>query len=181
MLHRANVGAETVLITGASGGVGSAAVQLAKRRGATVIAVASAAKFGDVTALGADKVIDRNADVIAELGEDSVDVVIDLVAGPNWPPLLDVLKRGGRYATSGAIAGPIVELDVRTLYLKDLSLFGSTFQPDIIFENLVSYVERGEIRPVVAKSYPLDQIVQAQEDFIAKKFTGKLVLVPEQT
>ncbi|MEM7358322.1 MAG: alcohol dehydrogenase family protein [Pseudomonadota bacterium] len=178
MMHRACVGAETVLISGASGGVGSAAVQLAKRRGARVIAISSAAKADNVAEIGADQVIDRNCDLVETLGQESVDVVVDLVAGPSWPAYLDVLKRGGRYVTSGAIAGPIVELDVRTLYLKDLSFFGSTYQGDEIFTNLVGYIERGEIKPIVAKTYPLKDIVAAQEDFLAKKFTGKLVLVP---
>ena len=180
MLERASVGAETVLITGASGGVGSAAVQLAKRRGATVLAIASASKADDVAALGADRVIERGTDLIAELGADSVDVVVDLVAGPDWPPLLDLLTRGGRYVTAGAIAGPIVEFDVRTLYLKDLSFFGCTYQPTGIFENLVSYIERGEIKPVLAETWPLAEIVAAQEAFLSKKHTGKLVLIPPQ-
>lgn len=94
-----------------------------------------------------------------------------------WPSLLDVLKRGGRYTAAGAIAGPIVEFDVRTLYLKDLSFFGCTFQEDVVFENLVTYIENAEIRPVVAKTFPLSDIGQAQEEFLAKKFTGKLVLI----
>lgn len=179
MLHRAAVGKETVLITGASGGVGSAAIQLAKRRGATVIAVSAATKADAVKALGADRVVDRNCDLVATLGKNAVDVVVDLVAGPAWPSLLEVLKGGGRYVASGAIAGPIVELDVRTLYLKDLSLLGSTYQSDVVFENLIGYIERGEIRPVVAKTYPLKNIVEAQTDFLAKKHTGKLVLIPE--
>ncbi len=180
MLHRANVSAERVLITGASGGVGSAAVQLTKRRGATVIAVASAEKREEVLAIGADEVIDRNADLVKTMGRDSIDVVVDLVAGDAWPSLLDVLKRGGRYVTAGAIAGPMVELDVRTLYLKDLTLIGCTFQDDIVFENLVEYIERGEIRPVVARTFELRNIAEAQETFLAKQFTGKLVLIPPQ-
>ncbi len=180
MLSRANVANETVLVTGASGGVGSAAVQLAKRRGAQVIAMSSPSKAKDVESLGADRVIDRNSDLVALLGEDSVDVVIDVVAGELWPSFLEVLKRGGRYVTSGAIAGPIVELDVRTLYLKDLSFFGSTYQSDDVFKNLLGYIERNEIRPMVAKSYDLSDIIEAQEDFISKKYTGKLVLVPKQ-
>ena len=178
MLHRANVAAERVLVTGASGGVGSAAVQLAKRRGAHVVAVASASKADDLLAIGADQVIDRNAGLVDAIGRDWFDVVVDLVAGNAWPSLLDVLKRGGRYVTAGAIAGPMVELDVRTLYLKDLTLFGCTFQDDIVFENLIGYIERGEIRPVVARTFPLEQIAQAQEVFLAKQFTGKLVLIP---
>jgi NADPH:quinone reductase-like Zn-dependent oxidoreductase len=178
MLHRAKVGAERVLVTGASGGVGSAAVQLAKRRGAHVTALASTAKLDEVKALGADVVIDRDADLVASIGANSIDVVVDLVAGAGWPQLLDVLKRGGRYATAGAIAGPMVELDVRTLYLKDLTLIGCTFQDDVVFENLVGYIERGEIRPLVAKTFALADIALAQQAFLDKKFTGKLVLIP---
>jgi NADPH:quinone reductase-like Zn-dependent oxidoreductase len=180
MLHRAGVGAERVLISGASGGVGSAAVQLAKRRGAEVIALSSVAKAEEVRALGADQVLDRNVDLVAELGTGSIDVVIDLVAGEQWPSFLDVLRRGGRYATAGAIAGPIAQIDVRTLYLKDLTLMGCTFQEDEVFANLISYIEAGEIRPVVAKTYPLRDIAQAQEDFLVKKHTGKLVLIPPE-
>lgn len=178
LLHRAEVGeGDDVLVTGASGGVGSAAVQLAKRRGAHVTGVASAAKAGDVRALGADTIVSRDDDLLEALGRESVDVVVDVVGGRSWPALLEVLRPAGRLVTSGAIAGPVVELDLRTLYLKDLSLLGCTHQDEVVFENLVGYVERGEIRPVVARTYPLRDIVQAQRDFMAKSFTGKLVLV----
>jgi len=179
LLTRAGLSAgETVLITGASGGVGSAAVQLAKRRGAKVVAVAGQSKADEVKAAGADRVIPRGDDLLKALGGESVDVVIDVVAGPQWPQLLEILKRGGRYATAGAIAGPLVELDLRTLYLKDLSLFGCTVLERIVFPNLLGYIENGEIRPLVSKTYPLQQIAAAQTDFLAKKFTGKLVLIP---
>ena len=178
LLHRASVGEERVLVTGASGGVGSAAVQLAKRRGAHVIAVAGRAKAAAVRTIGADEVIDRDADLVAAIGRGSIDVVVDLVAGTSWPRLIDVLRRGGRYATAGAIGGPRVELDVRTLYLKDLTLFGCTFQEVDVFRNLVSYIERGDIRPLVARTFPLSEIGRAQEEFLAKAFTGKLVLIP---
>ena len=135
-------------------------------------------KADDVKALGADRVIDRDADLVAELGADSVDVVLDLVGGPAMPDLLDLLRRGGRYAISGAIAGPMAEVDLRTLYLKDLTLYGATFQEDEVFENLVSYIEADRIRPIVARTYPLSDIVQAQKDFLAKAHVGKLVLIP---
>lgn len=180
MLHRAQVGSEKILVTGASGGVGSAVVQLVKRRGATVIAVSSLFKADTLKALGADQVLSRNDDLLTKLGEGTIDVVIDLVAGDQWLALLKVLRRGGRYATAGAIAGPICEIDIRTLYLKDLTLFGCTFQEDEVFNNLIGYIKRGEIRPVVAKSYPLHQISLAQQDFLAKKHTGKLVLIPPE-
>ncbi|MFD1211771.1 alcohol dehydrogenase family protein [Arthrobacter sp. GCM10027362] len=178
MLHRAGVGAERVLITGASGGVGLAAVQLAKRRGATVIAVCSPAKAGQVRAEGADHTIDRGADLAAELGRNSIDVVIDMVGGPQVPRLLELLRPGGRYAIAGAISGPLAQIDLRTIYLKDLQLLGCTFQDDEVFENLIKYIEANEIRPVVSKTYPLADIARAQEDFLSKKHTGKLVLIP---
>jgi NADPH:quinone reductase-like Zn-dependent oxidoreductase len=143
-----------------------------------VTALASSAKLDEVTALGADVVVDRNADLVASIGANSIDVVVDLVAGAGWPQLLEVLKRGGRYATAGAIAGPMVELDVRTLYLKDLTLIGCTFQDDVVFENLVGYIERDEIRPLVAKTFALADIKIAQQTFLDKQFTGKLVLIP---
>ena len=149
---------------------------MAKWRGAYVIAVAGAAKKDAVMALGADRVIDRNCNIIEELGRDVIDVVVDLVAGAVWPDLLDVMKRGGRYIASGAIAGPIVELDVRTLYLKDLTLMGATFQDKIVFENLIGYIERGEISPAVHAVFPLSEIADAQEMFLAKNFVGKIVL-----
>ncbi len=114
---------------------------------------------------------------VVHSGRTRVDVVVDLVGGPEWPRLLELLRSGGRLATAGAIGGPIVELDLRTLYLRDLALFGCTYQDEVVFENLVGYVERGEIRPVVARTYPLSEIVQAQRDFVAKRFVGKLVLI----
>ena len=178
LLQRSKVEKETVLITGASGGVGSAAIQLAKLRDATVIAQCASEKSKEVLQIGADRIVLRDSDLVAEMGRDSVDVVIDLVGGSRWTQLLDIIKPGGRYATSGAISGPIVELDLRTLYLKDLTLFGCTFQPKEVFRNLIKYIEDNKIKPLLAKSYPLKEIKQAQLDFLSKKFTGKLVLVP---
>lgn len=175
MLQRANLGAERVLVTGASGGVGSAAVQLAKRRGAHVTAVTTASKAAELKSIGADATLERDD----PFGQDAYDVVIDLVAGPRWPELLDAICPGGRYVASGAIAGPIVELDVRTLYLKDLTLIGSTKQPDRILTDVISYIERGEIRPHIGATFPLRDIRDAQEAFLSKKHTGKIVLTVE--
>jgi NADPH:quinone reductase-like Zn-dependent oxidoreductase len=120
--------------------------------------------------LGVDAVMDRNDAV----PKDTFDIVLDLVGGPRWPELLDGLGPRGRYVTSGAIAGPIVELDLRTLYLKDLTLIGSTRQDPRVFTNLVSYIEAGEIRPVVAETYPLQDLRAAQEAFLEKSHMGKI-------
>lgn len=180
MLTRANVtDADTVLVPGASGGVGGALVQLAKRRGARVIALASEAKHADVTALGADKVLPRApADLAAALGDEQITVVADVVGGDYWPNLIDVLERGGRYTCSGAIAGPMVTLDLRTFYLRDLTFTGSTVIDPQVMVNLVRYIEAGEIKPALAATYPLDQLREAQTAFIAKKHTGNIVVTP---
>ncbi|WP_421684981.1 alcohol dehydrogenase family protein [Tritonibacter mobilis] len=177
MLTRANLQAgETVLVTGASGGVGSATVQLARPRGARIIAITSPAKADALRSLGAERTLPRNADLVDELGTGSVDVVVDLVAGPTWPSLLDVLRSGGRYAVAGAIGGAMVELDVRTLYLKDLSFFGCTVLEPQVFANLIGRIERSEITPLVAEEFDLQDINDAQACFEAKDHTGKIVL-----
>ena len=165
MLHRAGVaGAEHVVVTGASGGVGSAAVQLARRRGAVVTAVARRAKWKQVRALGADRVIDRDDDIVAALGERTVDVVVDNVSGPAFGALLEVLKTGGSYVSSGAIAGPLVAFDKRTFYLKDLTLIGCTAWDEPVFPALVSYIERGEVRPLVAERAAQSMLDDAASD-----------------
>ena len=179
MLHRADVRAgEHVLITGASGGVGSAVIQLAKRRGATVTAIAGQAKIARVREIGADRVLDRNDNVLTMLGQGSVDVVVDNVAGPAFGGLLESLKRGGKYVSSGAIGGPIVSLDMRTFYLKDLTMIGCTAWDEPVFPNLISYIEHGELHPLLAKTFPLAQIATGQAEFLEKKHVGKFVLVP---
>lgn len=180
MLTRANVtAADTVLVPGASGGVGGALVQLAKHRHARVIALASEAKHADVTALGADLVLPRAPENLrAALGETQVTVVADIVGGPYWPRLIDILERGGRYTCSGAIAGPMVSLDLRTFYLRDLSFTGSTVIPPGITTNLVRYIEAGAVKPALAATYPLDQLHEAQAAFIAKLHTGNIVVCP---
>lgn len=177
LLTRSRVAAgETVLVTGASGGVGSAAIQLAAARGARVIAVTSPAKADALRALGAERCLARGGPIVGELGRDSIDVVVDLVAGAQWPEYLEVLRPGGRYAVAGGIGGPIVELDVRTLYLKDLSLFGCTVLEPQVFAQLIDHIERGRIAPLVAGTFPLAGLVEAQTAFLAKQHIGKIVL-----
>jgi len=181
MLHRAGVGeGQWVLVTGASGGVGGALIQLSKRRGASVVALTSGHKADAVRAIGADVVIDRTgSDVPGEVREATdggVDVFADVVGGDSFAPLLETVRRGGHYTTAGAIAGPIVSLDLRTLYLNDLTLHGATVLPPEVFSNLVEYIEQGEIEPIVAAVYPLEEIRQAQEAFLAKEHVGSIVI-----
>ena len=181
MLHRAAVKAgDVVLVAGASGGVGSAVVQLAKRRGAKIVAITSKEKVDQLRQLGIDTAIKRTDSLVERLGQNSVDVVVDNVAGSTFPQMLKVLKPGGRYVSSGAIAGPIVSLDMRDMYLKDITLIGCTAWDAPVFPNLISYIEKNEIRPLVAKVFPLEQIAQAQKEFMSKTHFGNFVLVPPQ-
>ena len=180
MLTRAQVTAEdTVLVPGASGGVGGALVQLAKRRGARVIAMASDAKHDEVAQLAPDRILPRAPDGLrAALGPERISVVADVVGGAYWPNLIDILERGGRYTCSGAIAGPMVELDLRTFYLRDLTFTGSTVIDPEVMPNIVRYIEAGEIKPALAATYPLDQLREAQAAFIAKTHSGNIVVIP---
>lgn len=175
LLARSGVTAgHKVLVTGASGGVGLAAVQLAALRGATVWGVTAAAKAEVVKAQGAVDTFDRKA----PLPKDIFDVVIDVVGGPAWPGLILALKPGGHYAVSGAIAGPMVEADLREIYLRDITIHGCTHQAFDVFGRLVEMMNAGRIRPLVSKTYPLRDIARAQEDFQSKALPGKLVLIP---
>ena len=180
MLSRAAVTAsDTVLVPGASGGVGGALVQLAKRRSARVIAMASEAKHGDVARLGPDLILPRApGNLRAALGLERITVVADVVGGPYWSRLISILERGGRYTCSGAIAGPIVELDLRTFYLRDLTFTGSTVIDPQVTVDLVRYIEDGEIQPVLAATYPLEDLREAQAAFIGKKHAGNIVVIP---
>lgn len=180
MVQRSHVtSGDHVLVAGASGGVGSAVVQLAKVRGATVTAIVGKSKMDEVIGIGADFVVDRDSDLVSELGEERFDVVIDNVGGPHFEGELNTLKRGGRYASSGAIGGPLVNLDLRTMYLKDLTLIGCTAWDEPVFPQLVSYIESDRIKPLVAKTFPLADIAHAQQEFLEKKHVGKFVLIPQ--
>jgi NADPH:quinone reductase-like Zn-dependent oxidoreductase len=182
MVSRGEVRAgDQVLITGASGGVGSAAIQLCKRRGATVVALAGESKHDQLRPLGADLLLPRMPDDLEAAltpitGDGKVDVVLDVVGGPGFATVTDRLRHGGRYASAGAIGGPTVEFNLRNLIYRDLQFRGATVLPPSVFADLVGYIERGEVRPVVGKVFKLEDIRAAQELFLTKALVGKIVL-----
>ncbi len=179
MLHRAGPRAgETVIIKGASGGVGSAAISLALRRNARVVAVTSPGKIESVRSLGAHRVISRNEDLLEILGSETADLIVDNVGGPEFEKNTMLLRRGGRMVSSGAIAGPLVQSDLRDIYLKDLRIIGTTAWDPEVFPNLVGYIESEEIRPRVCATLPLEQIVSAQKLLLQREHVGKIVLIP---
>ena len=187
MLNRARLtGGEVVLISGASGGVGTALIQLARVRGAVPIAVASAGWTDALLDLGAQAVVARASEnldqaIRSALGTRPVDVVADVVGGPLFKTLLNVLRPEGRYVTAGAIGGPVVEFDLRTVYLKHLDLIGSTQGTREDFARVRDYATSGKIKPVLAGTYPLKDLARAQADFVEKNFIGKLVITMEST
>ena len=185
MLDRAGVKAgERVLVTGASGGVGSGVVQLCRARGAIPYAIVGAGKEAAIAELGAEAVITRESGDLAgaverATGGAPIDVVTDVVAGPMFNELLAILRPEGRYATCGAIAGPVVQFDLRTMYLKHLQLHGSSQGTRGAFRRLVRYIEDGKLKALVGGVYRLSDLHRAQADFKAKNFVGKLVVVPD--
>ena len=175
LLNRSGVSkGQNVLITGASGVVGLAAVQLATHFGAYVSGIAADAKAVAVRQAGAKVVLPRSATPPAK----QFDVVIDVVAGKVWVDLIRALRPGGHYAVSGAIAGPIVEADLREIYLADITIHGCSFMSRTVFSDLVSLMIEGRVKPAIAKTFALRDIAQAQADFQSKNSAGKLILLP---
>lgn len=178
LLDRAGVKAgQQVLITGASGNVGLAAVQLAAKMGAQVTGIVAPTKAATVREEGAAQVIARDS----PLPQDHYHAVIDLVGGPGFAALIDALRPGGHYAVAGAIAGPMIHADLRRIYLRDITIRGCTYQAPRVFARLMDMVRAGEVRPRISATYPLREIARAQADFQTKAHAGKLVLLPPET
>ena len=183
MLERAAVAAgERVLVTGASGGVGSAVIQLCRARDAIPVAVVGEGKEAEVREIGAEAIVPRCSADFREASEQALDgaaldVAVDVVAGPALTEIIELLKPHGRYVTCGAIAEPLVELDMRRIYLKHLSILGSSQGTRRNFAAVRDYILTGRIRPLLAQAYPLAGIREAQERFLRKDFVGKLVIL----
>lgn len=141
--------------------------------------MASESKHDAVRELGADLILPRMPENLnAVLADEKITVVADVVGGAHWGTLIDQLVRGGRYVCSGAIAGPIVDFDLRTFYLRDLTFLGSTVIDPKVMGNLVKLIESGAIKPALAATYPLSELVAAQTAFIAKEHSGNIVVQP---
>jgi NADPH:quinone reductase-like Zn-dependent oxidoreductase len=185
MLRRAGVrAAERVFITGSSGGVGSALVQLALLRGAEVVALSSQSKVDAIRALGVRTVIAREdgdpAEALRAWGVSTAfDVVADIVGGASVASCLDLLRHGGRYVTAGAVAGAMVQVDWRKLYLKQLSLMGVTMGSAADAQTIVQHIEAGRLRPLLAGTFSLKDMAQAQQVFAKRTHVGSWVLLPQ--
>lgn len=189
MLGRRRAGlrsGETALVIGGSSGVGTAAIQVAKARGARVIATAgSAEKCARALALGADDAIDHHERageihkaVYALTGGVGVDVVVEHVGPAVFEQCVKALRRGGRLVTCGATTGPKAELDLRMLYAKHLTLYGSYMGSMSESYELLPLVASGALRPVVDSVLPLKDAAEAHRRMEASEHFGKIVLVP---
>ena len=175
---------ETVLIIGASGGVNTASIQIARHAGARVIVVGSSrTKLALAESLGADVLIDRSQDenwgkaVYEASGRRGVDVVVDNVISGTLVAGLRAAAKGGRVLTVGNTAGPKVEIDNRFIFGKHLSILGSTMGTRADFAAVMTLVFAGKLKPVLDRSYPLAEARQAQERLAAGEQLGKITLV----
>lgn len=175
---------ETVLVLGASGGVGIACVQYAKMAGATAIAAAgSAEKCARLEALGADRVIDYGREDFsraawAASGRTGCDVVVNFTGGETWAPSLRAARRGGRVVTCGATAGHAPATDLRYIWVRELDVLGSNgySQEDVAVS--VAHAAAGRVAPVVGRRFPLAETAAAHRLMEERGFFGKIVVLP---
>lgn len=183
MLERARIGqGETVLVTGASGGVGFALVQLAAARGARVVALTSGSKAATLREAGAALTVSRDADTLQDdlhaAAPGGLDAVADVAGGPWLERLLPTLRDGARWVIAGAVAGPVIEFDLRRLYLHNLSLIGSSMHTRAHFAELAELARTGAVRPRIAAEYRLTDLHAAQDEFRRSTHIGKIVVTP---
>lgn len=192
MVTRGRVAAgEKVLILGASGGVGTCCVFLAKLAGATVIACgSSAAKLARLRELGADQVIDYTAaDVVEEVHRrfgkphrrtftGGVDVVVNYTGGDTWVPSLRCLRRGGRLLTCGATAGYDPRTDIRFIWTFELEILGANGWTREDLETLLALVQAGRLTPVIDRVFPLEQAREALRLLEDREVVGKVIVAP---
>jgi len=185
LIHRAKLRAgESILMVGAGGGVNSMAIQVAKLAGAEVFVVAgNSEKAARARDLGADIVLDRSQvdwgrEIYKRTGKQGVDVVVDNVGKATMNTSMQAVKRGGRIVVIGNTSGPHVEIDLRFIFGKQISLIGSTMGTHQDFREVTTLLWAGKLKPVIDRVMPLSQgkdayaIVERGEQF------GKIVLTP---
>jgi alcohol dehydrogenase len=175
---------ETILILGASGGVGTACVQIAKMLSARVIAAAGSADKADkLRELGADEVIDYSREDFSRAawdlsGRKGVNVAVNFTGGDTFNPSLRALARRGRLLVCGATAGFSPQIDLRYLWRRELQVLGSTGYTQQDIAAAVAMVASGKLKPVIGRVFPLRQAAEAVKLLEDRAFFGKIVVVP---
>jgi NADPH:quinone reductase-like Zn-dependent oxidoreductase len=160
---------ETVAVVGAGGGVNTAAIQICKYLGATVYAITSTPeKMKKAQELGADHVINYKTEdwskaVFLATNKRGVDVVVDNVGAPTWTPSIRALARGGRLVTVGGTGGLQVEMDLRLVFRKQISIIGSTMGSHQDFREVMDLIWSGKLKPVIDRMMPLAEGRAAHE------------------
>ena len=175
---------DTILILGASGGVGVACLQLAKMFGARVIAAAgSAEKCARLAAIGADHTVDYSGEdfskaVWAISGKKGVDVVVNYTGGDTWVPSLRTLKPRGKLLTCGATAGYATQNDMRIIWVRELQILGSNGYSKANIAAALRHVSEGRCKPVISRVMPLSEAREAERLMESREFFGKIILEP---
>ncbi len=174
---------ENVLVMGASSGVSIAAIQIAKSIGARVFAsTTSAEKVMKIRSAGADDVFIASGEkkisdwVMEKTNGVGVEVVVDHVGPATWESSMNSLAKYGRLVTCGSTTGPSVSFPARTLFGRDLSILGAKLGTQKEFQELCSRIFSGKIKPLIDKTFPLEQAAQAHEYMEARQQTGKILL-----
>lgn len=185
LVTRAHIKAgQTVLVLGGGSGVGSAAIQICKMLGATVIATAgNEAKLAKSCELGADHTINHFKQKIAEevrriTSKVGVDIVFEHVGGATWDDSVRSLRPGGTLVTCGATTGPEAKIDIRVLFSRQLSFLGSYMGTMGDLHEVLKHVFTGRLKPVVDRVFPLSEARAAHERLEKSEQFGKLVLNP---
>jgi NADPH:quinone reductase-like Zn-dependent oxidoreductase len=183
LIDRAKIlSSECVFIWGASSGLGSVAIQIAKSVGAMVIAASSSAEnLEKASVLGADFTLNHKTNNISAsvkeiTGGQGVDVVFEHVGETTWNTSLKMLGKGGRIVTCGATTGARVEIDIRHLFYKQLSILGSTMGNKIAFENSFELVKSGKLKPVIDRTFPMEEIQAAHQYLEEGAQFGKVMI-----
>src|ERR671923_111498 len=170
-----------ILVYGASSGVGMATIQLAKALGATVITTVSGnSKYDFAKKLGADYIIDRTRQDIAEevkkIVPTGVDIVIDHVGAATWATSIAALRQGGRMAVCGMTSGNEATIPVRMFYTKQIVMVGSLLGTRAQLQELINFMVRKKIQPVIDSVFPLQDAKEAQKKMEAGMHAGKILL-----
>lgn len=175
---------ETVVVTGSNGGVGSMNVQIAaKVFGAKVVALVGDLALAErMKALGATHVLSYRSENLAQEILDAcngpVDAILDVVGDALFEQMIAVLKKGGRFCISGSIGGQKTQVDLRNVYLKHITIFGSVLGTRKEFKKMLRAISQGKIIPVIDRIFPLEEAAMAQAYFKESGKMGKIVLIP---
>lgn len=171
---------DTVFIPGAGSGVATYMIQFAKALGARVIVTSrEEAKRKAALELGADIALATNDDWPEELAEESIDIVIDSVGAATFNRSLSLLKQGGTFVLFGATAGDEVRFNLREFFYGQYHLLGTTMGSREELREMLKFIEKHNIKPVVGHSYPLDQIADAFQLLEENKQYGKIAITIE--